>query len=176
MNSLGVVEFNSYGHGLATLQEIYSKAEIEVLEIIPVCGGLTLILSGPATKMNETLKPLPPEDRENMIIVESYDQMVLRALYSLENSPVKTNLLILEGTFAGDLLAQAQRAATEKIAIVDLKVPRGAARAGYLLLTHESEKSLDAFRSKIGDGLTRVTMIRNVADGFKKYFDLVPKA
>lgn len=176
MKSLGVIEFNSYGHGLAMLQEIYKKADLEVLEMIPVCGGLTLVLSGSTALMNETLKVIPREEGESLAIVENYNPGILRALYSLENAPIRTNLLILEGPFAGDLMTHAQRALENQIEIVEFKVPRGAVRSGVLLLSHENEKTLSTFRSAIGDGLTRVTLIRDIADGFQRYFDLAPKS
>ncbi len=175
-SSLGVVDFNSYGRGLANLQEIYKNGQLEVLEIIPVCGGLTLILSGSSEQMAKIIKDLPHEDRDHLAIIEKYDPQILRALYSLDSSPVLGHLLVLEGEFAGDLLEQAARAIESDLSIVDLKVPRGASRTGFLLLTHEQEKNLVSFRTAIGDGLTRVTLIRGVADQFKKYFDLAPKA
>lgn len=168
--ALLVTDINSYGRGLANLQEILQLPGFELIEVVPRGSGLTLLVGGAKKQLDDLVRDLSTEDRERLSLIEKPAPSLLRFLYSLESASLASNLLIIEAEFAGTLLSCANRALLSDIAIVDLKIPRGQARTGSLVLTSANEKSLHQFRQNLEEDAWKATMIGNLAPGFEKYF------
>lgn len=175
--SLAVLQFRSLGRGLSNMQMLFASKGIEILEMIRHLTGITLLVSGGEDDLRRILRELPHEDRIRVHLIPELDEKVLRAIYSLDHSPITSHLLVIESESAGDLVQQCQRAVVSGIAVVDCKLPRGAMTVGHLLLTESDEKKIERFRS-VAERVPELqtTLVRDVHENFSKFFDVTPKS
>lgn len=188
---LAVIEFTSYGAGLYCANELASSRAGEILEMIPAGSGLTLLISGDKFLLNDRIQKLSQQDNNRgafgrSTLIDGPFLGILRSLYSLDQSTVQDSMAAIEGTSAGELMALAQKALNDGIGIVDLKVPRGGALSGYLIVTSEQVGKLEGFLASSGasmggqaaasvGGQARSTLIRGLCPAFRTYFEILPK-
>jgi hypothetical protein len=172
--SLIVVQLPSMGSAYLALSVLSEVPGALVYEMIPHGYGATLLVKSQLELVEKTLKDSKIEFSVDGKL-NSDDEKVLRALYSIDNSALKEALLVIESVSPGILIELAQQGVEAGLEIVDLKIPRAAQVVGSVLLTGPTS-AIEAFQKKpeVLKAKVQSTFVQ-VTSALEKFFDISPK-
>lgn len=172
---LAVVQSNSLGAAYQLLAQFKVGQAPLVYDLIPQGYGATLLIRSNQTELEKVLNQNSDQYTLDAFI-DSDDESLLRALYSVEYAPLSEVLMVVEGPKAADLLKIGFLAAQAGLPLVDLKIPRGAQPSGHLLVTGKRSE-IAAFKEQVQTQFRSVLATEVIAsEALVRFFDLSPTA
>lgn len=170
---LAVVQSNSLGAAYQLLAQFKVGQTPFVYDLIPQGYGATLLIRSSQTDLEKILNK--NSDQYSLdAYIDSDDESVLRALYSVEYAPLSEILLVVEGPKAADLLKIGFLAGQAGLPLVDLKIPRGTQASGHLLVTAQKSQ-MASFKEQVQTQFKSVLVTEILAsEALIRFFDLSP--
>ena len=170
MSAAAVLVFRQLGPAYHALHLSGLQEGLEVLELIPMGRQAQLIIKGPEAAIIKVVQQLSLPDFMSFTLLPNWNTRVEKAFYSLEHTGPKGPLIFYESESLGQLFQVAHEALGENLEIVDLKIPRGPASLGILILTGAEIKG--PFLAKLQVSTGKVTYIQQPSAVLKSYFEI----
>lgn len=166
-----VVTLNTLGHAYQIAQRVFlAEPLLNLLEVVPSRTGATVLVLGSSDAIGELAGTILENEGMTSAIIESHVEAIVRAFYSLDAHPMRKHLVFFEAPLAAELFQFGERAMhLGEFSILDLKVPRGGQMVGLIALTTDNGTLIQQLPPAEGSGRS-LTVIRDRADGFSRYF------
>lgn len=167
----GVFQFKSIAANYRAINLCSYSKNIKILEAAPMGLSSQLVVQGPSVDIETLQKSMRTGDLIRSQVFVDLDPRILKALLSLETSPLKTSLVTLEAAFLGDLFMAAQVLLGAGCLIVELRQMRSHPPHGYLVLTTDQPQSVESLLAKEEFKKLSFDLIEEIKPSLREFFD-----